>query len=491
MTKSKKNLITLVAAVVVVGALVGLYLWQNQRRQQAEAEATPSPTPAASITLIDRAESDIASVAFTANGKSFTLAATYGEAEEATWQLVGDPEIAINQTTAKDMVRGLYYLSVVEKLFDQVDNPADYGIGPDAATAVATYTDGSHATVRVGKMTPARDRYYMMLEGDPALYLFYSYYGDRYYNDVGALIDRTLPTITSESIQYIYLKERGKAPIEFGFFGTDQEKQDMYEQFGMIYVTMLQPYPGRELYYSNFEQSVMTDFMNMQIGDMVALRPDDLSIYGLDDPSLELWINDLESEIHLLFGEQTGDGKIYCKFYDRPQVFLTDYEYVKRMYNINVFTFIEKFVALVNIVECNGIDIEVPGNPERNYHVTLDHIVLPPEEDEEEGEAIINPYINGQLVQELAFKTFYQRLIAISYDTEIEAYAPESEPIFTVTFHLIDKDPVVLRYYTFDNNFYAVQRDDNPIQFVSSRQNSEIMFQAMVDLLAGKLDREY
>lgn len=491
MSKGKKNLIVLIVALMVVGGLAGVYIWQGNR-QAAEAEVEASPAPAAeTLLLIDRDENDLNRVAFTTADRSLTLTADR-TGEETVWQMDGDEDIAINQTTAKDMVRGLHYLSVVEKVYDQVDNPADFGFGSESsATAVCEYTDGTSAVVRIGMMTPAKDRYYLMMDGDPALYLLYTYYGDRYFNDAGSLIDKTIPTFASENIEYVLIAERDKKPIEFGFYGTEDEKQETYDQFGMIYVTMLQPYPGRELYYSNFERMVLTDFASFQPGEMVALRPDDYAPYGLDNPSLELLIRDLEeNELHLFFGDRTDDGLIYFKFGDRPHVFTAEYDMVKMLYNIDVFSFIEKFVALINIEECVSIDIATTNDPARNYSIQLNHVTLPPEEGEEEGEKIIEPLVNGQQVQDMAFRTFYQRLIGLSYDTEIEPMEPEGEPVFTVTYTLKDKPPVVTKYYNYINNFYAVQRDDNPVQFVSNQHSTEIMYQSMLDLLDGKLDRD-
>jgi hypothetical protein len=292
-------------------------------------------------------------------------------------------------------------------------------------------------------------------------------------------------------MEYLLIQERGKTPIEFAFDGTEEEQQEMYEQYGMIYVTMMQPFPGREMYYSNFERAVLEEFNYLALGDMVALRPDDLSPYGLDNPSVTVWVRDAEQSLHMHFGNRTEDNQIYCKFDDRPVVFLTDYDYVKQLYNINVFTFIERFAALLNIDDCERIEITSPGRDTTYYDIYINHTVLLPEAGEEEGEKVIRPTVNSQPVQDKAFRTLYQRLIGLTYDTEIETFTPSGEPIFSITYHVSDKEPTTVRTYPYDANFYALQRDGNPIQFVTSKQSTDILFQTIADLLSGKLDRDY
>lgn len=481
------------AAIVLLGGLAGFYVWQSGRQRVADAEAAEaaeaeSASASTTVTLINRDESDVISVVFTADGHSFTLKrqAAVEEDEEDQWFLVEHPEIELNQTSAKDMVRGLTYLSVADTVLAETDNPAEYGITEGGATAVATYADGGTATVRIGKMTPAKDRYYMMLDGDPAVYLLLTYYGNRYYNDVDALLDTTLATIDANSIEYVLIAAKDRPVIEFGFDGTEEERTAMYEQYGMVSVTMMQPYPGRELYYSSFETNVLTAYNEFTIGDLVALKPDDLSIYGLDEPSLEVRFTDAEGDNHLLFGDTLDDGEhIYCMIVGKPHVFLADYAYVEALYNINVFTFIEKFIALINIQDCVGIDIEWPGNPDRSHRMEIGH-----ELDEDEYDVVV-PFVDGLPVQELAFKTVYRYLIGLSYDTEVETFTPDSPPVFSITYHLADGESTTIHFYTYNSNFYAVQRDDNPIQFVTNKQATELVLDSVPDLLAGKLDRDY
>ena len=494
MRKGKKQLIYFIAAALLIAGLAGVYFWQIRRQELAEASATPAPTPDTTPQyLIQRTENDVQSVTFNTGGPPIILAPVFGAEGQGTvdkWILADEPDIAINQVTAQEMARGMYYLSITDKLFDRVDDPAEYGLGPGAHTVTAVFNDGSREVLRVGKTTPARDRYYVMLEGDPALYLIYTYFGDRFFYGANELLARYMPQISAETMDYFLIAERGREPLEFGYVGTDEEKMQLYEQYNTIHVTMLHPYPGRELYYSSLESQVLTDFMSLQIGEAVTIRADDYAEYGLDEPSLTVRMRALDgADFHILFGDRRDDGLIYCKYFDSPSVFLTEYNYVKRLYNLNVFSIIERFIALTNIDDTERITITAKSKPQ--YDIHINHSQLPPEADEEEGEMIIRPTVNGQEVQGLAFRTYYQRLIGLSYDVEAEHSDFPAEPEITITYHLKDgMKPAVVRLFAYDANFYAVQRDDNPIQFLTNKLNTDIMFQFMLDLLDGKLDRD-
>ncbi|MCL2708730.1 MAG: DUF4340 domain-containing protein [Defluviitaleaceae bacterium] len=490
MGRTKRNLITLAVSAVLIGSLAGIYFWQDSRGAQEDANASPTPTGAPMPVLIDREESDIDRVVFESGEQKLTLVLekrqnTYDEdATDLIWVVQGDEDIGISQPAARDMTRALYNLSAIEIIEDPVGTLADFGLDPAAATATAHYNDQTTAVVLIGKETPAKDRYYMMLEGDPAIYLVYTYLGARYFNGLNELIDRSVNFNQTESFEYMFIRERGRQPVEFGFTGTESEKSEMYDAYGIVSMTMIQPYPGRDLYYSNFDDHVMTNFNDFTLGELVSLRPDDLSPYGLDDPSLEVRFKEMFNDTHLFFGDMTEDGRIYCMVADKPSVFLTEYEYVRPMFKMNVFKFIERFVVIEDIYTCLSIKIEVPGSG-------LTHFIELEQYADGDGDKSFVPFVDGVIVQELAFKTFYKNTIGITIDAEVEEMDPDSEPEITFTFTFADKDPIVARYYSYDANFFAARVNDGLINNVTSKQHVNDVISMIPELATGKWDRDY
>jgi hypothetical protein len=303
------------------------------------------------------------------------------------------------------------------------------------------------------------------------------------------------------------------------------------EQYGAVTLHMVQPYKGWELYGSNFTTNVLDGMNGISIGDMIDIQPDDYAKYGLDDPSLIVWLKDLTAEIHLEIGNDADesdvvngeDGKTYAyvKFFDRPYVYLMDKSYLTTLYNINPFGFTMRFVALQNIDDVDSFTIK---SASKSYEAVLNHEVIyvtatptptftptptpDPDAPETSDEApaledpntspaptpmpekLIHPTVSGQEVQEDAFRTFYQAVIGLSYDTSIDTFTPTGLPDITISYHLNNGEPdVVTEYYKYNNDFYAVRKDGGVIQFVVGKQYVDAMLKSAEDLLAGELDK--
>jgi hypothetical protein len=180
MGRQQKNIILAVVALVILGALVGVYLWQQNEARKAEAEAAAQPTEApVSLKLIEHTQEEIEKIEFINEHGSYVLLPRTVDESTTEWYLQDYPDIALNQSTASSQTLFARALNASSKVLDTVDNTTEYGINPSDARAIATYKDGSTEVVHVGKMTPDQRSYYLMVEGDPALYLLSSGAGAR------------------------------------------------------------------------------------------------------------------------------------------------------------------------------------------------------------------------------------------------------------------------------------------------------------------------
>jgi len=537
----------------------------------ATADSSPSPSASTLVSLIDKQKWDVQSIKYTANGNDISLlpevqptptpfptpapvegatpspspsqspTPTPTPTPNITFTVSGYDDSVLNASTVDDMSRLAYSLSASEKISDNGD-PKDFGLDPPACEIDVKYNDGTDKTIYVGMQTPAQDYYYIMIKGDPAIYMVSSSIGARAFYTADDLLDKTLPTISSDTIEYVYIRQKGKDPIEFKYDGTQDAMDKDMQQYGGVQLFMTTPYKGWQLYNQNFQTAVLDGMSGITIGNLVEATPADYSKYGLDDPALEVWLKDTNGEIHLDIGNDadpadiksagssdasaaataTADAKpyVYVKFADRPAVYVMDKSYLSTLYDVNIFGFTQRFIELANIDNVDSISIK---SATTNYDVQLNHEYIPvtatptptftpsptpdPSAPEAQGETpaeapntspmptptpqdVIHPALNGQQVQDKAFRTFYQAVIGLSYDTGIDTFTPTAPPEVTITYTFNNGDPdVVTKYYRYNNDFYAVQKDDDPIQFVISKQYVDAMFQSAVDLLAGKLDQ--
>ena len=474
----KKQIISLAVAVVLLGGLTAMYLSLNAQQERIE----PTPTPASQIVqLIVRTEAEVERVVFNTPEHSFAVTPEQAADGSITWIYANDRAILLNQRDVRDMVRNITNLTASERFLEEVDDPANFGIGNDTWAEVF-FSDGTRQVIRAGLFTPARNQAYLMVDGDPALYLVPAIFGERFAWGLDRIIDRSVPIINLQQVDFLYINERDRQPLQFSWQGTEEDKMRMIQQFGGFLLTMDAPHQGRDMHFSNFERIALEGFDGFQPQSLVELQPRNLAQYGLDNPALTFIMRDLENELHLIFGNSHDNELIYMQFGDRPHVFLAEKHYVNGLFDLNPFQFIDRFVALINIVDVSAITITAPER--QNYNMTIEHWT------DESDRAQIIPTVNGQEVQDGAFRTFYQRLIAISFEQEIEIYEPTAPPLITLTYHLTDgSEPAVIKFFAYDPNFYAVQRDDQPIQFVASHLSVNLMFNAAVDLLDGSLDR--
>jgi len=216
--------------------------------------------------------------------------------------------------------------------------------------------------------------------------------------------------------------------------------------------------------------------------EVIELFPANLGIYGLADPSLTVIFRDAEDRNFILtFGDVREDGNIYVMYNDLPHVFIADYEIVSPMFGLNPFTFIDRFIALVNIVDVDSISISGAGYPE--HYVIINNF----EDDDERPQ--IAPIFNGQEVNDGGFRIFYQALIAIMYEQDIGLQENLGRPDLVITFNLSDpaEPPTIVEFFSYDANFYAVRQYPHPVQFVTSKRAVSMMFDSADSLLAGEL----
>jgi hypothetical protein len=519
-----------------LGGLTGAYFFLG-KTESSEAEATEAPSK--SVTLLKKDAWEVESVTFDMGEEKLTLlpvvlpthtpvptAAPDPEATaaptpaqdnsptpkptptpEIEWRIENHETAPINTTTVNDMARLGFSLTAAEKIADSGD-VKEFGLDQPRGRITALYTDGSSEIINVGVQTPAKDYYYAMREGDPAIYMIYTTTGERIFKNLGDLLDTTIPALTADTLEYVLIKQKGKDPIEFDYLGTEEEKTADIEQFGAFVINMVQPFKGWELYATNFQTNVIDKLTGMTIDNLEDANPTDYARYGLDDPELEFWIKDSAGEIHLLVGSEKESGVVYVKYPDYPYVFSMKKSGLAALYDVNIFGFTQRFIALQNI---DNIESGTVKSVAANYEFEINHKLVPvtatptptpdpavtPTPAAENPEPLptpapkkeIHPTFNGQSVQDEAFRNFYQILIGLSYDSAISDFTKSGDPVVTINYVLNTGDPdVTVKFHEYNNDFYAVEKDEEPIRFVIGKQYVNNMFQSAIDLLAGKLD---
>ena len=488
----RKQLKTVIIAVVLFGLLLGAYFFAQYVNRANEPEEAAEPEPTENLRLLERPKEDLLSVTFSSDFEEMVFLPKIDERyNRVEWYIEGYEDLSLETSTMDSMVTPVYYFSPIEKLDPTDDNLAEFGIDKPSVTVTGKYKDGSEEIVYIGKIAPSGDYYYAKLDGTPGVYLLYSITGDRFFNTANDLVKKDIPGVYIDSLLYAYFYQKDTYELEVGYTGSDDEMKKDLESYGMVSLSILKPYPGRDLYYSNLSTNLLEHLESLSFKEVADTFPEDLSVYGLDDPEIIIHLIDSEEDVyHMMIGADTEDGEYsYAMLADRPVVYTISKSMLEPFYDVNILKMVDKFVALVNIVNCDEIFIDSKDRG-RSHHIALNHEIVKAETEDDRDEEFIYPEIDGKFYEEQPFKIYYQTLIGLMYDVEIFDYEIPGEPLFTVRYVMNDGKPDVwTRYYEYNNDFYAVKRDDNPVQFVVNKRSVVTMFDTLDKLFRGELKK--
>ena len=458
----RKKFISLAVALLLIIAMVVALVWQRNRDEVSEDE--PDTPPARTERLIEHLEEYSTRIEFIHGDETIVMVPTLAPFAENAWTVEGlDYVFAPIETRSKVLpIFNLTPSQIVHEDITEVEelNLADFGLNPPDTIITVTFADRSTATLLLGDPTPDLRGFFLMKEGDPALYTVTTLNGNRLRMGIEDMLDTSLPPWEVMAVEYFFLDERGRDTIEVSL-------QEHEEHPDLPWLVMDQPLSGREVYGTQLGTFYMEDFIaGFSVYGLVNLHATDFSPYGLSDPSLVIIMQSQLGDMHLEFGDRFVrdiDGNdiefIYVRFGDRPHVFEMLFSQAQPIFGMNSLRFIDRFIALVDIQSVSQVEVVTPT---ASYDIHINHI---PDTHND-----IEPTINGALVDVRGFRDTYIQLIGMSIDGDLEGFIPTTEPEFIIRYIRIEEDELELRFYRYDDHFYAVFVEDDGAWRATSRR---------------------
>ena len=453
----KKYILSIVACVVLLGGLVSFYYIQKSNQANVQPSETPAPVGATSISLLNRAPGDAVSLELTRENST----TTYLRSETGTW-VMQNIDASLDQSLISDIVEKLCTLTAAEKTQASLDNPADYGFAPPVSSLTITFRDSTSATVHLGARTPGHNYYYMMLDGDPSLYLIQNTFGERFSHSMGDLLNRVMLSIESaDALTHLLIQSPNQTPIE-AF--ADLKSYDPAIQSAEAYqIYMSSPVDGKRLHTNAFQEKVLAPLNSVSLGALVApATPETLTQYGLDAPVYTILLESKEKIYQLTVGNFFGEAneKAYAMYAGQPFIFEIDAAPIHALTRLSAFDFMDKLVSVYNIDYVDRLLVQNHAIA-KDYDFTLAHTFI-------EGDGLtiadydqITPQLNGTPMGERAFRDLYATIILITYDATLDAYTPAGDPALTISYEMNDgSGPYTDLYYDYDVNFYAIVKED-------------------------------
>ena len=470
---------SIIALAVVLALMLGAYVFLRNRPPK---ETEPDTTPAVEISKFER-QKIVRMTVTNENGElEFVKKTVKGEdGEDITeWEITKPYSITIVQSKVEDLARTFSALTAEALVEENAQELEKYGLKDPAGTGEAELDDGSKVVLYLGSKTAAGNTYYLMKEGDPNVYAVWMNHGSRLSSKLSEYRDKSLPKINVQEMQYLFMSRPGLKDIELV---TNDDIGEDQAQYGLSIFSMVKPYSQPMGVSGDKVAPIMDAIPALTIKDFAEDNPEDLSKYGLDEPSYRLIVKDKENTLDLSFGSEFENGKeIYFMAAGSDSVYTMDKSLLEFM-NTKPLDIVERFAFIVNIDHVDKVEIEGFG---RKHIISMTRRTEKSEEEGKEDEVITTYFADGKEMEEKPFKRYYQALIGLMIDSE-KVSEPEGEPEVRTTFYLNRENNrvIVVEYIPYDKDFYQIVRDGKS-EFLISRHRINRMFEELDLLLSGE-----
>ena len=437
LSKRTRTLI-LTSALAIVLAIVLLVLTLLPEDNVGDSTSSVTSNADTSIVLLDKTIKDAVAISrVDIHNADDTFSLVY-DTTNKRWTLSGYEDIALDEELTDTLVAYTTLISAA----DRVNAPGDlkdYGLDNPKATGTITYTDGTTATITVGNLTPAEDRYYAQISGDDGVYMFDSDCVYLFTVRGTAFADTTLlsaPTVKSDDAdgtavlkEVSYSGKNHTTPLKIRrSYSTDSE------EIALFSYVIAQPYQRGA---SDAAISELTYFTSLQAAQALYLHPtaEQKKKLGFNDPLVVMDITMAVETTETIDADAQTEKKIYYNSYSSTitvgsidsssnyvvmvkgidAIFLVDYSALSAVAERTYDNTVNHLLFLKNINQFGHISITTNGQ-------THDFYLTHHPEKEDNGE-MMTVTCDGKQYPTADFRELYQMLMSLErYGTTDRTY---------------------------------------------------------------------
>ena len=462
--KKSKSIISL---VVILLLLCGAYLYVSKHPSTKENESSSSSTQEALVQLwkVDSAKATKIIINYSKGENTFVKNANAWVIENYNHKL--DP------TTIASVTDSLLNLSgtVVEKNATDIDK---YGLGKPIIN-VQIVGDGADKKLFIGDKTSDGSNYYASVNGNKDVYFIPSSAVDNLTLEKAAYRDKTITAIDPATLSYMKINQALGSPIEIKRNMDQSEEETEYNLNTWILTGSYSvPIAVADQKFSELVASIP----NLQASGIVEDNPRNLSLYGLDKPSLELTLKDSKNTIQLLIGKNKDDNNVYFKTAQVNTIYLIDKSIIDS-FRLKPFDVITKFAYLVNIETVDKIVVDVNGQKDT---VLLSRTSAKAEKAGDPDVITTISKVNDKVIEISKFKKQYQEIVGLIVDAENDKVLV-NKPEVSITYSLNkgSKKQETVDFVSYNDEFYAVFRNGKS-DFVITKDKVKKMITSLKNL---------
>ena len=467
MIRKTRNLLISLIALTIIAAVFTLLHFREKTGEISEKTEVKAPEILSNYTL-----ADLRSVNIQNPEQDFKFSSSDGE----NWVISPVPEyfraVKDRVTSAVRTLSSLQSRTIIAEEADE-SRLSEYGLIPPEA--VITYKDreSGSTTVEIGSTNPSKTGRYARQRGSQTVVLLPSYSVDPVFSSPENFRDMTLPAVNPEKLASFEYRHNG---ITFSIAPRDAE--DDYTAMVSPFV-ITSPWKNHYDFDADAFQKILSEKTPLPGRVVRYLDGADYrnEAFGLEDTDADfLKIADEDGNLlDLIIGNPDGNGMRYIRYRDHEDSIFLLKDSDVALISTDPFYFVSKFVFLGSIFQVSRIKVERGADT---------WIMKREERGEPEDTDDDRFFVNTLEVPKKEFTTLYQNFISIMYEGEAVNHRTLKSPEVRISVSSVKPgvEPRIIRYWPYDEIYYQVSIDNNPIEFIVGRYQVESFIENLAAL---------
>ena len=456
MKKNLRYLIIMLAVLVVLGGGAALLLLTQPTEAEEDSSSTSSTT---TETVIDREDSEIASIQVDNPSASFQIlpleAASSEEDSQESVQFTidGYQDYDLDTSEVTGAATTVAAITASKNLGEQEDLE-QFGLSGEAATQVTVrYTDGTTDEYTVGNEAGESSGRYLLKDG--VVYISSSF--------SGALLGTPLDFIQTEVYSVDDLVEEvtdeegnttentlSDVLYHVELSGTNLEEPIVIEYDETKISTYLITQPVIAESGSNQFTEMLSALKSLTADSVAAVgrTQENLEEYGLAEPYAQIVFN-MNGEDHTLaVSAKNSDGNRYLIADDKDMIYVVSADTVTSWADADLMSLRMSYVWLPNIKDVSAMTLTVEGDMVYRFDVEQ---VLNEEESTEDSPSydLVVTNAGGESVEYENYQDLYQAVLSLAVLSADQSDYDQDAPVLEVTYEYFDgSDPDTIVYCT-------------------------------------------
>lgn len=503
-TKKKKSqgkglLLAVLVLLLLLAVYVLIDLQQKKAEEKKETEEIESTLP------VSASEEELSKVTVTYDGEVMTF---LRNGEEESWSYQEDPEFPLDSASLSGKMDRLENVTV-NRTLDPPEDLSEYGLEDPILKVAVEKSDKTSYTLLFGAENSSTGDCYMQVEGEAPVYTVESSLPAAFeINPYDVAVSETFPSITADSIKRIRVEKEGQV----NEFVTDEET-------GLSWTFLAED--GTE---NKVDSTAMGTLKSAAAGlgynGFTDYQGEDLAAYGLDQPSAKITVMTEETEIAeaeessetekveteesseteetteteketetitvekelvLEIGAKDGNGNYYVKQRGSQEIHTMSEATLEPLLEIEKMDYLNTYLNDVPMNTLKELKVtyqgetkvlsieteEVPVETEEAEETDSESETKAESETETETETeqkmktVSHYLVNGEEMDETAFRVFYNHLILLTAQRRMEEEEAEVQGDAELILEFTREDGTTLKteYYPGTDGLYTVLSD--------------------------------